>query len=136
MILRIGHNAYRTENMEKALHFYCDILGFRKIFSLKKDDGSPWIEYVRINDTQFIELFHDATRKVEIDPDTIGYAHLCLEVDSIDDIVKEMNEKNIPIVSGPKQGKDLNWQAWVVDPDGNRIEFMQLDPESPQAKNK
>ena len=34
----------------------------------------------------------------------------------------------------PRQGKDLNWQMWIRDPDGNRIEIMQIDPNAPQAK--
>ena len=24
---------------------------------------------------------------------------------------------------------DLNWQAWIEDPDGNRIELMQMMPD-------
>jgi hypothetical protein len=27
----------------------------------------------------------------------------------------------------------LNWQAWVTDPNGIRIELMKIDPQSPQA---
>jgi len=33
-----------------------------------------------------------------------------------------------------KEGKDGNLQAWIVDPDGNRIELMQIMPNSLQAK--
>ena len=33
-----------------------------------------------------------------------------------------------------KLGADGNYQCWVVDPDGNRIEFMQITSESPHAK--
>lgn len=29
---------------------------------------------------------------------------------------------------------DKNWQAWIHDPDGNKVELMMIDPESPQAK--
>jgi lactoylglutathione lyase len=32
------------------------------------------------------------------------------------------------------RGNDGNLQAWISDPDGNRIEFMELDPESKQRK--
>jgi hypothetical protein len=31
-------------------------------------------------------------------------------------------------------GLDGNWQAWVKDPDGNAIEFMQLSEDSPQYR--
>ena len=31
-------------------------------------------------------------------------------------------------------GLDRNRQCWIEDPDGNRIEFMQMSPESMQAE--
>jgi lactoylglutathione lyase len=34
----------------------------------------------------------------------------------------------------PKQGLDGNWQAWISDPDGNAIELMQLEEDSPQRR--
>ena len=36
----------------------------------------------------------------------------------------------------PMQGKDLNYQCWCQDYDGNKIEFMQLDQNSMQSKVK
>jgi lactoylglutathione lyase len=33
----------------------------------------------------------------------------------------------------PKTGADNNTQAWIHDPDGNKIELMQISPDSPQA---
>ena len=32
----------------------------------------------------------------------------------------------------PKLGLDHNWQAWISDPDGNKIELMPLVKDSPQ----
>ena len=34
----------------------------------------------------------------------------------------------------PKLGLDHNWQAWISDPDGNKIELMQLAEDSPQRR--
>jgi lactoylglutathione lyase len=34
----------------------------------------------------------------------------------------------------PNQGCDFNWQSWTKDPNGIRIELMQIDPKSPHAK--
>ena len=33
-----------------------------------------------------------------------------------------------------QMGADGNWQAWIEDPDGHRIELMQMMPDSLQAK--
>ncbi|WP_274649759.1 VOC family protein [Paenibacillus humicola] len=136
MFKRIGHTAYNVMDMEQSLHFYRDQLGFEKLFELKNDNDEPWIVYLKVVDKQFIELFYNGRQGVDNDTRVVkGYNHLCLEVNDIEEIVSHLRSKGITIDSGPKQGKDGNWQCWVKDPDGNRIEFMQLDPESPQAKS-
>jgi hypothetical protein len=33
-----------------------------------------------------------------------------------------------------KMGSDHSWQAWLADPDGNRIELHAYTPESNQVK--
>lgn len=44
------------------------------------------------------------------------YRHYCLEVTEI------------------TMGMDRSWQAWVTDPDGNRIELMEYGPSSLELK--
>ena len=55
-----------------------------------------------------------------------GLNHLCLEVDSIDAAVAELEGAGVPLISPKKRGADGNMQAWVEDPDGNRIELMEM----------
>jgi predicted enzyme related to lactoylglutathione lyase len=38
--------------------------------------------------------------------------------------------KNGVEVTGAKPGMDHSWQAWIQDPDGNRIELHAYTPES------
>ena len=134
MIRGIGHTAIIVENMEESLHFYCDILGFEKAFELHDDNDRPWIIYIKIGGGQFIELFYGGVNKTPEIAGRIGFDHLCLEVDDIEEIASHLRSKGWPLFIEPQQGKDLNYQCWVKDPDGNKIEFMQLDPASPQAK--
>ena len=35
----------------------------------------------------------------------------------------------MPLTIQKKMGADRNWQAWIEDPDGNRIELMQMMPD-------
>lgn len=130
MIKGIGHVAFYTQNMDKALQFYCGILGFEKAFTLNSADGQPWIQYLLLPGGQFLELFYGRSNTNE----NSSYAHLCLEVDDIQEIAAHMRKNNIPLTVEPNQGMDTNWQCWVKDPDGNPIEFMQIMPTSPQAK--
>ena len=130
MIKGIGHTAYKVADMKAALHFYCDILGFKHAFSIPKDDGTPMIEYLMVAPGQFIELFYGLKEENELR----SYSHLCLEVTDIEALAKEIQEKGAPLDRPVSMGKDYNLQCWTHDPDGNRIEFMQMSPKSPQAK--
>ncbi|MGP4038656.1 VOC family protein [Gracilibacillus sp. D59] len=133
MIKGISHTAFTVQNMEESLEFYCDHLGFEKLFELHNEDNEPWIIYLKVCDGQFIELFYGGKKTTNIDSETIGYNHLCLEVDDITEIADHLKGKGLTLDVEPKQGLDLNQQCWIKDPDGNRIEFMQLHPDSPQS---
>lgn len=130
----IAHLAFTVSDMEKSLDFYCNKLGFQKAFSIEDDNGNPWIEYIKICNGQFIELFHGGKNKNEVSFDTIGYSHLSIEVEDINEVANHVTSMGITLDVAPKQGKDTNFQCWVSDPDGNRIEFMQIMPSSPQSK--
>lgn len=134
MMKRIGHVAFKVTDMERSLHFYCDILGGKKAFSMEKD-GNPWIEYVALGDGLFFELFHDGTPRTENNDDEhlTGFLHTCIEVDDIHAVTAMIKGNGGTMFVEPLKGCDGNWQAWVIDPDGNRIELMQLEPDSPQS---
>ena len=134
MEFRIGHLAYHTADMNATLSFYRDVLGFKHIFSIQNEQGQPWIEYLMVPDGRFIELFHPGAEGIP----EIGnsYLHLCLEVDDCAAAVQELEGKGIEIVTKMKQGRDGNLQAWIKDPDGRRIEIMQLTESSAQYKNR
>ncbi len=136
VIKGIGHTAYFVRDMERSLSFYCDVLGLEKAFELHNEQDEPWIVYLKISERQFIELFYhgkDGTLQPE---NAAGYHHLCLEVEDIHQIADHLNKKGWPLDVEPTKGVDHNYQCWATDPDGNRIEFMQLMPDSPHLKGK
>lgn len=134
MITGIGHVAFRVTDLERALSFYCGVLGFREAFRLEREDRpSPWIVYLRVAENIFVELFPvPADTVTPIDP-RAGYSHYCLTVDDLPATLAEMAGRGLAIEGAPKLGLDGNWQYWVTDPDGNRIELMQIMPDSRQA---
>jgi catechol 2,3-dioxygenase-like lactoylglutathione lyase family enzyme len=135
MIKGLGHTAYNVSDMDKSLHFYCDVLGFKFLFQLKDDNGKPWINYLKVTDHQFVELFFNGTKAQSRDTSSeVGYNHLCLEVDDINQIADDLKGKGIVLDEEIKQGIDLNYQCWISDPDGNRVELMQFHPNAPQLK--
>ena len=131
MGIRIGHLALLAKDMPASLKFYNDALGITKAFSILNDDGKPWIEYLKVADGQFIELFYNGQGEAQTGP----FRHLCLTVDDIYAATKRVEAAGYTMDSQPRQGKDGNWQSWVVDPDGVRVELMQISPDSLQAKS-
>lgn len=130
-VIEIGHIAHPTAQMKEMLHFYCDILGFENSFETKDETGKPWIQYIRVAESQFLELFYVDEK---FDSKDGMNSHICIQVSDIMSIDKLLKDNNIEVFRGPLRGLDKNWQCWVRDPDGNYIEFMQIDDESPQAK--
>ena len=130
MIKGIHHKGFHVTDMEKTLSFYCDILGFEHAFDLKDNDGYPWIEYVKIADGSFLEFFYGADEE-----EKKQYDHICFEVADIEKIAKELKEKNVTFAAELSVGKDNNQQFWLRDPDGNWLEFMELNPDSPQMRS-
>ncbi len=135
MIKGIAHTAITVKNMDESLAFYVGGLGFQKAFSIPEPKtGEPWIEYIAVGGGQFIELFYGGTQDNPWNGKLIGFNHLCLEVDDIFETSKKVQDAGYAVTNGPKQGADGNWQAWVTDPNGIRIELMQLDPNSPKRQ--
>lgn len=129
MITGIAHLAFNVSDMEKSIDFYCNKLGFTDAFELRDKDDNPWIRYIKVADGQFIELFYTKGTALEGQ----SYAHLCLQVDDIHEIAARMEKMNVTLDVKVQQGSDKNYQCWVRDPDGNRIEFMMIGEDSPQS---
>ncbi|MBX3578899.1 MAG: VOC family protein [Rhizobiaceae bacterium] len=129
----IGHVAIRVKDIGRTLDFYVNRLGFAEMMRLERD-GRLWIVYLRITDDQYLEIFPEGAGDGVPARDAIGYNHLCLAVADIDQALSELAASGVPLDQPKKMGADNNWQAWIVDPDGHRIELMQMAPDSMQLK--
>lgn len=135
MIKGFGHAAVTVKNMEESLKFYCEALGFKKAFEIANPkDGSPWIVYLNVAPGQFVELFYGGEKDHPWVNDEAGINHFCFEVDDIFKSTQQVKDAGFEVTTEPKEGVDFNWQSWTVDPNGIRVELMQLDPRSPHAK--
>ncbi|GEL09083.1 VOC family protein [Salisediminibacterium halotolerans] len=130
----IAHIAFTVQNMDRSLAFYCDKLGFKYGFQVQDDNGNPWIEYVQTAPQQFIELFYGGEVERPDEPKTIGMHHICFRVNDIRETANQLRDQGIMLDVEPKRGVGQNWQCWISDPDGNKIEFIQPDDDSPHLR--
>lgn len=131
MITGLTHIAVRVTDLEKSLSFYCGLLGLEEQFRLSGDDGKPWLVYVKVTESQFIELFPGADGP-HAPSQAAGMVHICLQVDDIQKTYQELTARGLVVDREPMMGGDGSWQFWTHDPDGVPIEFHQFTPESRQ----
>ena len=133
-ITGFGHAAIKVKDLDASLAFYKDKLGFPEMLRLHNKDGSTWLVYLRITDDQYLEVFPGAENDRAPGWNANGMNHLCLATDDVAALVKDIEAVGIKLLMPLKLALDGNWQAWIEDPDGNRIELMQMDPNSLQLQ--
>jgi lactoylglutathione lyase len=134
-ITGIAHIAITVKDMDKSLDFYTRVLGLKKVFEIPNPQtGAPWINYLFIGNGQFVELFYDGKKENPWSEDLRGFNHLCLLVEDLHGVVDAIKKAGGIITDEPKQACDHNWQAWLEDPDGIRIELMQIEKNSPHYR--
>jgi lactoylglutathione lyase len=128
----IAHVAIRVKDATRTLDFYTNKLGFSEMLRLDRD-GRLWLVYLRITDDQYLEVFPDGEGERAAEREAVGYNHMCLSVPDIDQTLGELEASGVPLIRPKTLGADGNWQAWIEDPDGHRIELMQMASDSMQA---
>jgi len=129
-----GHAAIKVKDLDATMDFYSNKLGFPEMLRLNKDDGSVWLVYLRITDDVYLEIFPGAENDRAPGKNANGVNHMCLMIDDLDAFCPKLVAKGIPLTAQIKMGADGNRQAWVEDPDGNRIELMEMHPDCLQYR--
>jgi lactoylglutathione lyase len=132
-ITAIAHVAIKVKDIDRSLDFYVNKFGFEEMFRLDRD-GELWIVYLRVTDDQYLELFPGGSGDRAPNAEAVALNHICLQVSDIDQVIADLAANGVPLSRPKKMGVDHNLQAWVEDPDGNRIELMQLSDHCPQLE--
>ena len=133
--MKFGHVAIRVNDIDKMLDFYCKGLGFKEAFRINNDDGSLRIVYVHISDGQYLELcLGGRERPVFDDSKNIGVRHISFTVDDLVKSKKEMEKRGVVFDSDILDTRDHNKNVWLFDPEGNKLEIVQTQPDSPHYK--
>ncbi len=128
MIKGFAHLCFTVSDLDSAIAFYQEKLGFRHGFDYINDQGKRFGVYLHISGRNFIEMFQG---EVGAPAEKPAYRHFCLEVDDIEKTTAALRAQGIE-VSPIKRGNDRSWQAWLADPDGNQIELQAYTEQSKQ----
>jgi lactoylglutathione lyase len=137
MIRRLAHLCLITNDLDRLVAFYRDALGLKVKFRFAAADGAIFGAYAEVGDSTFVEFFDQKLSARQwggnTDPLVAGnrYGHLCLEVTGLADFRDALLARGVS-VGELRTGMDASLQAWLADPDGNRIELMEYTHRSAQ----
>ena len=126
--MRMLHTMLRVGDLEKSLRFYCDVIGMRLLRRKDYPSGRFTLAFVGYGDEDthtVIELTHNwDTDHYDLGA---GYGHVALGVEDIYDACQRLRDKGAKIVREPGPMKHGGSEiAFVEDPDGYKIELIQL----------
>jgi len=127
MINALAHVCFTVKDLDASVAFYQGTLGLGHAFDFINDEGERFGVYLKLGGRTFLELF-----KGEPSDGAGSFQHLCLEVADIHAAVADLRAAGIEVTDAVL-GCDHSWQAWLSDPDGNRIELHAYTSESWQA---
>ncbi len=125
--MRILHTMLRVGNLEKSIDFYVGVLGMKLLRRKDYPEGNFTLAFIGYQDEResaVIELTYNWG--VENYETGSGFGHIAIEVDDAYIACERVKQRGGKVVreAGPmKHGTTVI--AFVEDPDGYRIEFIQ-----------
>ncbi|GAB4149698.1 MAG: lactoylglutathione lyase [Cyanobacteria bacterium J069] len=134
--MRMLHTMLRVGNLEKSLEFYCNVLGMTLLRQKDYPGGEFTLAFVGYGDESdhtVLELTYNwGTDQYDLGN---GYGHIALGVEDIYgtcDRIRELGGK-VTREPGPmKHGSTVI--AFVEDPDGYKVELIQLGTQGSTQK--
>lgn len=119
--MRYLHTMVRVSDLERSLHFYCELLGLQEIRRRDVPKGRFTLVFLAApgNEEAQVELTYNW------DPEEYqggrNFGHLAYEVDDIYAICERLASGGVTINRPPRDGR----MAFVRSPDGISIELLQ-----------
>jgi catechol 2,3-dioxygenase-like lactoylglutathione lyase family enzyme len=122
-IVAMNHVALAVPDIEKAVEYYTKTMGFPEAFRVKNKEGKTQLVYVQISRGTFIEI-------QSIAPDRpAGIYHFGVHVENVEDTRAMFKARGANVLekrNSPTKAILPN----VIDPNGVRMELLELPPES------
>jgi lactoylglutathione lyase len=122
-ITGVAHIAIYVHDVDKALGFYHDFLGYNEAFRLNRAGGELHLVFVKINDRQFVEIFPEK----EAGTDRLN--HIALEVEDAEAMRTYFALRGVKVPEKVPVGRIGNANFNIHDPDGHTVEIVQYLPD-------
>lgn len=110
-----------VSDIEKSSKFYKDIIGLKEVRTLSPNEEMT-IMFLKDNDNFNLELIENKKNDEE---KIFKGINLAFRVDSLDESMEAMKNKNIHIVRGPIKVSEDTKFFFIKDPDGLEIQIVE-----------
>lgn len=140
MMGSVHHHGVVVSDLDRAIEFYRDVLGF-ELERRFKSDPEAFGRLLGVERTSAELAFLDGGNvKIELEehetsernvsdlttPTDVGVAHLCLEIDDIEAVYRE-HVDDVEFLTPPGRASDSGAViVYLRDPDGNLIELIEF----------
>jgi len=130
-IRQIDYTVIFARDMAAMRHFYETVMEFPLLRTL----SDRWVEY-RVGANTLALTTHGG--RFDDPPPQQGVLSLQLAFrvspQAVAQCAAALEAKGVKLTKAIKRGADGNRQAWIEDPDGNRIELMEMHPDCLQYR--
>jgi glyoxylase I family protein len=114
----IHHVSLNVADTQRALRFYCDVLGMAQLDRPNFSFAGAWLDAGNGHQIHLIEVADGDV------PSNKGQ-HVAFRVDDVAAVADELRGKGLQVSPVKPVGETDTLQAFVLDPDGNLLEFSQ-----------
>ena len=126
-VVMMNHVAINVPNMDEAVTYYTQKMGYREAFRVNDDKGQPRIVYMQISKNTFLELNPVTAQR------PAGFSHYGLHVENAEQAIGRFRRDGLT-VTDPIHSDTKAIIANITDPYMGRIELVEITPESMHNK--
>lgn len=127
-LLALNHVALSVPNFDETVKFYTNTLGMKEAFAFREANGAPVLIYLQINRDTFLELQPATPTRPP------GISHIGLQVDDMPAAVAQFRRRGLSVQDPTVSERTRARLAQATDPNGVRIELLELGSESSHHK--
>jgi len=126
IVKKLLHTRMRVSDMETTIAFYRDVLGL-DVLERKVSPRGSHLAFLSVpNSEELIELCSfPASGPVRVQEDLV---HLAFEVEDLDQVIEQLQAKNVPITDGPTRTSSGSRFLFIDAPDGYEVELIERPP--------